>query len=191
MSQLTPEQYDRRIVDLEKRVEQLARRVEQLQPRVRPHIPANCQIGDRPTIADDVIISCKAEDSIQLGDRVIIHHGSRLMGPITIGDQTYIGPGARIRPYTTIGQRVNFGPRVMLINDGHEIGTSRRRAGKQVNRPISIGDGAWIGAGAIISGGVTVGEGAVVGAGAVVTRDVPAHTVVAGVPARVIRNLEP
>lgn len=55
--------------------------------------------------------------------------------------------------------------------------------------PVSIGDKAWIGFGSIVLPGVTVGEGAVVGAGSVVTRDVPAWTVVAGNPARVIREL--
>lgn len=53
--------------------------------------------------------------------------------------------------------------------------------------PVVIGDGVWIGARATILKGVTIGDGAVVAAGAVVTRDVPAHSLVAGVPARVVR----
>ena len=58
-------------------------------------------------------------------------------------------------------------------------------------RPVSIGDDVWIGANAMILRGVTLGEGAVVGAGAVVTGDVPAHTIVAGNPATVVRELKP
>jgi len=55
---------------------------------------------------------------------------------------------------------------------------------------ITIEDDAWIGAGAIILDGVRIGRGAVVGAGAVVTRDVAPHTVVAGVPARLVRRIQ-
>jgi acetyltransferase-like isoleucine patch superfamily enzyme len=60
-----------------------------------------------------------------------------------------------------------------------------------VNRfgPIHVEDDAWIGAGAIVFPGVTIGRGAIVGAGAVVTKDVPPHAIVAGVPARLIRRL--
>jgi acetyltransferase-like isoleucine patch superfamily enzyme len=57
--------------------------------------------------------------------------------------------------------------------------------------PIIIGDDAWLGAGAVILPGVTIGNGAIVGAGAVVRDDVPPMTVVAGVPARPIRTLDP
>ncbi len=57
-------------------------------------------------------------------------------------------------------------------------------------QPIRIGNGAWIGAKAIILKGVTIGEGAIVGAGSVVTRDVAPYTIVAGNPARFIRNTE-
>jgi acetyltransferase-like isoleucine patch superfamily enzyme len=57
--------------------------------------------------------------------------------------------------------------------------------------PVTIKDGAWINFGAIVLKGVTIGEGAVVAAGAVVTKDVPANTVVAGNPARVVKALSP
>jgi acetyltransferase-like isoleucine patch superfamily enzyme len=55
---------------------------------------------------------------------------------------------------------------------------------------IAIEDDVWIGAGAIVTDGVRIGQGAVVAAGAVVTEDVPPHTVVAGVPARVVREID-
>jgi acetyltransferase-like isoleucine patch superfamily enzyme len=90
----------------------------------------------------------------------------------------------------TIGQRVQIGPRVSFETLGHglvyvpEVGRGRTSA------PIVVEDEVWIGAGAIILGGVTIGKGAVVAAGAVVHRDVPAGTLVGGVPAGVIRSLD-
>lgn len=59
---------------------------------------------------------------------------------------------------------------------------------KEHTAPINIGENVWIGCNAIILKGVTIGDGAVVGAGAVVTHDIPAHTMVAGNPARVIKS---
>ena len=87
-----------------------------------------------------------------------------------------------------IGDEVMIGPNVSLITSGHPLAPSQRRAGVTA-APIVIGKNVWIGAGAIIIGGVTVGENAVVAAGSVVTRDVPASTLVAGNPARVIRSI--
>ena len=71
------------------------------------------------------------------------------------------------------------------------MGDPECRAGAHLARPIRIESGAWIGARSTILPGVTVGHGAVVAAGAVVTRDVEPNTLVAGVPARVLRSLEP
>ncbi|WP_311199359.1 MULTISPECIES: DapH/DapD/GlmU-related protein [Helcobacillus] len=69
-------------------------------------------------------------------------------------------------------------------------GPATRRAADGAHRPIHMGAGTWIGAGAIIFPGVTIGPGSIVGAGAVVTKDAPANTVIAGVPARPIRELD-
>jgi acetyltransferase-like isoleucine patch superfamily enzyme len=109
---------------------------------------------------------------LRLGANVFINHGCTLndMGGIEIGEDTMIGPN------------------VSLLTAGHPVAVADRRAGIVV-APIQIGTNVWIGAGATIIGGVTVGDGAVVAAGAVVTRDVPPATLVAGVPARVIRAL--
>ncbi|MBE6380656.1 MAG: acyltransferase [Lentisphaerae bacterium] len=59
---------------------------------------------------------------------------------------------------------------------------------KHVHKPVKIGSRTWIGAGAIICPGVTIGENSIIGAGAVVTKDIPANSLAAGVPARVIRS---
>lgn len=82
-----------------------------------------------------------------------------------------------------IGDGCWLGPRVVIRDDDeHELAGSIRTA------PIVVGDNVWIGGRAVILKGVTIGDGAVVAAGAVVTRNVPPRTIVAGVPARVIRE---
>ena len=88
-----------------------------------------------------------------------------------------------------IGDDVLIGPKVNLITSNHPLEASRRRAYITAN-PIAIERNVWIVSAATILPGVTVGENSVVAAGAVVTRHVPPHTLVAGVPARVIRNIE-
>ena len=89
----------------------------------------------------------------------------------------------------TIGNNVFIGPCVGLHTAGHPLDSERRNQGIEYARPISIEDDVWIGAGVQVCPGVTIGRGAVVAAGAVVTKDVPARTVVAGVPAKIVKEL--
>jgi maltose O-acetyltransferase len=89
-----------------------------------------------------------------------------------------------------IGDNVAFGHQVIVLTTTHEVGQSNRRASTLLKKPVKISSGAWLGARCIILPGITVGEGAIVAAGAVVTRDVPPNTMVAGMPARVIKSLE-
>lgn len=111
---------------------------------------------------------------------------------VTIGEDTYINSGLiLIDDYTiTIGRGCLFGTGVTLCTTGHPIDPEERAKGAMYSFPITIGDGAWIGAGAIILPGITVGKYAVVGAGSVVTRDVPDYTVAAGNPCRPIRRID-
>ena len=87
-----------------------------------------------------------------------------------------------------IADDVMIGPNVSIITSGHPIEPSQRRA-FVIAKPIVIERNVWIAAGATIIGGVTVGENSVVAAGSVVTKDVPANSLVAGNPARVIRSI--
>ncbi|UOQ89805.1 hypothetical protein MUN74_02470 [Agromyces endophyticus] len=143
----------------------------------------------------DIGEDCKIDPRVQLngdvriGDRVTIYRGGEILGPVEIGDDVFINRDFYARPGTRIGDRVNFGPFVRLVTDTHEIGSHRKRAGAGRNDPITVGDGAWIGAGVLVVGGVTIGPGAIVAAGAVVTSDVPEDALVGGVPARLIRTL--
>jgi acetyltransferase-like isoleucine patch superfamily enzyme len=87
----------------------------------------------------------------------------------------------------TIEDDVLIGPKVCLITESHPLNPTERKA--LLVKPIVIKRNAWIGAGAIILPGITVGENAVVAAGAVVNKDVPANTVVAGVPAKKLKDI--
>jgi acetyltransferase-like isoleucine patch superfamily enzyme len=89
----------------------------------------------------------------------------------------------------TIGNRVGIGHHVVIITDSHRLGDASQRLGERLGRPVSIEDGVWIAARVTVLPGVTIGRGSVVAAGAVVTRDVPPNCLVAGVPARVLREL--
>jgi len=106
-----------------------------------------------------------------IGENVYINHDCTFldMGSITIEDDVLIGP------------------KVSLITESHPLNPSERKA--LMVKPIVIKRNAWIGAGAIILPGVTIGENAVVAAGAVVSKNVPDNTVVAGVPATIIKTI--
>ncbi len=109
---------------------------------------------------------------ITLGKNIFINHACSFldMGGITIEDD------------------VQIGPRVNLVTENHPLDPSDRRT--LITQPIVIKRNAWIGAGATILPGVTIGENAVIAAGAVVSKDVPANTVVGGVPAKLIKTIE-
>ncbi len=95
-----------------------------------------------------------------------------------------------------IGERVSIAPNVVFApfsspNNSPHLQAHPYVADKLVSRKkITVGDDVWLGAGAIILAGVTIGDGAIVGAGAVVNEEVAPHSIVAGVPARVVRILD-
>lgn len=89
-----------------------------------------------------------------------------------------------------IGDNLQMGPAVQIYTATHPLEADLRRSGLEYARPVSIGHDVWIGGGAIILPGVTIGDRSVIGAGSVVVHDVPAAKVVAGNPARIIRELD-
>lgn len=129
--------------------------------------------------------------TIDIGANVQIFRYGEILAPVKIGEGTFINRSVYIRPNTTIGRNVNIGPFVNFVSDTHEISNTTRRAGKTSYEPIVVEDGVWIGAGATILGGVTLHRGCVVAAGAVVNKDVPPDCVVAGIPARLLKELPP
>lgn len=160
-----------------------------------------CRVQTVPESRIPVVDNC----DLHLGARVRLDGRSTFQGArncpggrarIEIGDDTYLGPRLSLRAGLgiKIGKRVLFAANVVVSGDpGHPIDPVRRRteaAPVEDLRQITIGDDAWIAEGVTILGGVTIGEGAVIGARAVVTKDVPPRTVVAGNPARVIKQLD-
>ena len=91
--------------------------------------------------------------------------------------------------YVRIGDNVWIAPNVGIYSAGHPLDVDDRVAGWEYAFPVTIGNNVWIGGSVSIIGGVTIGDNAVVAAGSVVIRDVPADTLVAGNPARVVRRI--
>jgi maltose O-acetyltransferase len=88
-----------------------------------------------------------------------------------------------------IGSRVRIGYDVALLTVDHRVGPEAMRSGERKFGAIEIGDGAWLASRVVVLPGTRIGAGAIVAAGSIVTRDVPANTLAAGVPARVVREL--
>jgi maltose O-acetyltransferase len=111
---------------------------------------------------------------------------------IHIGDHVYLNVSCSILDCNEvhIGHHVMIGPVVQIYTAAHLLQAEARIQGWEVAKPIVIEDNVWLGGGAILLPGVRIGLNAVVGAGAVVSRSVPANTVVAGNPARVIREIK-
>jgi len=97
----------------------------------------------------------------------------------------HVDLGARVR----IGNMVRIGHDVSLLTVNHAVGPQHLRAGVSFFGEIVIEDGCWLASRCTVLPGVVIGAGAIVAAGSIVTRDVPKHTLVAGVPARVVRAL--
>lgn len=129
-------------------------------------------------VGDGVVVLprflCSYGTHIALGDRSFVNHDALFMDDATI----------------TLGDDVRIGPRTQLLTAQHPVDDhDRRRAGWERPLPIGIGDNTWLGAGVIVCPGVTIGADSVIGAGSVVTRDVPDRMLVAGNPARTVREL--
>lgn len=169
---------------------------------VRLRFADRIELG-RATYLDEGVYLHACPNGIRIGPRTMLMHGAVLHvynfrnlphSGIDIGADSLVGELCVLRGQggIRIGDRVYLAPSVQLLAVDHVFVDPERPIVEQgiTARGIVVEDDAWIGAGAIVTDGVTVGRGAVVAAGAVVTCDVPAHTVVGGVPARVLRRID-
>lgn len=90
----------------------------------------------------------------------------------------------------TVGDNVFIGPYCGFYNNNHPIKYSERNQGLEKALPIHIGNNCWFGANVSVMPGVTIGSGCVIAAGAVVTKDIPDNSMVAGIPAKVIKTID-
>jgi acetyltransferase-like isoleucine patch superfamily enzyme len=164
--------------------------------------PKNLHLGTQVIIEDGAEINCLASNEMHLGDRVsigkyaIIRPSNIYGGPI--GEGLVMGNNSNIGPYNyigcsgkiTIGDNVMLAPRVSIYAENHVFDNPNITIKAQgvSKMDVVIEDDCWIAANAVILAGVTIGKGSVVAAGSVVNEDVPAFSVVAGVPARVIKS---
>lgn len=141
-------------------------------PRIRNN--GEVFLGDRVRIWS---VFTQAKIFVRKGGTLIVGHNSRINGAhIGVRHKVVIGNNVRIAPYT-----------IILDSDFHEVGNHFSEDGKTAE--IIIKDNVWLATRCTILKGVTIGENSVVAAGAVVTRDVPPNSVVAGVPAKVIKTI--
>lgn len=172
-----------------------------IEPGVRICQPRNVTLEDGVYLDQGVYLHA-CPQGIEIGENTYVMHHAELHvynfrgmqhSRIRLGRNCIVGEFSVIRGQggVVIGDNVIIGPRVQIMAVDHVFDDPTRPILEQGLQAlgIEIEDNAWIGAGAIILDGVRVGCGAVVGAGAVVTRDVAPRTVVAGVPARLLRRI--
>jgi len=157
--------------------------------------------GKNLILEEGVHISALSENGIVLGDNVTIAKyavllctgviankgtGIRVGNNSAIGAHSYLGGQGGI----TIGDDVIMGPHVKIFSENHNYSLPDvliRKQGES-RKGVTIGDNCWIGGGAILLDGVSISRGCVVAAGAVVTRSLPENSIVAGIPARIIKS---
>lgn len=169
---------------------------------VRLRFADHIHLGKNVYIDENVYLHA-CPQGIRIGDNTFVMYGSILHvynfrdlphAFIHIGCNSLIGEYNILRGQggIRIGDRVYTAPNVQILAVNHVYDDPERPMIEQgiTAEGIEVEDDVWIGAGAILTDGIRVGQGAVIAAGAVVTGDVPPHTVVGGVPARVLKRIE-
>lgn len=153
------------------------------------------------SLGDDVAINALSKEGVVFGRNVTLCKGTtidctgviRELGEgLVVGDYVGVSEACfiQVRGTVRIGSHVMMGPGVRIFSENHTVGVTDKLLIEQptIRKGVCIEDDIWIGSGATILDGVTVGRGSVIGAGSIVTRDIPPYSVVAGVPAKIIKK---
>lgn len=152
--------------------------------RLVQQLNASANPGETRKILSE-ITGTAIDETVAIFPPVYINYGKHL----SIGKNVFVNFNCT---FLTLGgivieDNVLIGPAVKILSEGHPLSPAERQS--LIPGKIHIKQNAWIGAGATILPGISIGENAVVAAGAVVTKDVPANTVVAGIPAKIIKSI--
>lgn len=152
--------------------------------KIKPKINCRLRIGNDSMVEGSLIFDREGAN-IQIGERTFIGDSALISAQkITVGDDVLIAGGATVFDHNS--HAISWQSRSRDVIDWRK---GMKDWGQVKCKPVTIQSKAWIGFKTIILKGVTIGEGAIVGAGSVVTTDVPPFTIVAGNPAKVIREL--
>jgi acetyltransferase-like isoleucine patch superfamily enzyme len=168
----------------------------QTRPRwyIRMLAPFYQHRGKKSVIHSSVRMDTPPYRKFHLGDYSVIESFcciNNAVGDVIIGDHTRIGLHNTIIGPVIIGSHVNLAQGITVTALNHNFTDTEKRIDEQgvSTSPVTIEDDIWIGANATILSGVNIGRHSVIAAGAVVTKDVPPHSLVAGVPAKVIKQI--
>lgn len=161
---------------------------------VRMLAPLYQKRGKHSVIHRSVRMDTPPYRKFRLGDFSVIESFScvnNAVGDVIIGDHTRIGLHNTIIGPVTIGSHVNLAQGITITALNHNFDLPERRIDEQgvSTTPVTLEDDIWVGANAVVLPGVRIGNHSVVAAGAVVTKDVPPHSLVAGVPAKIIKQI--
>ena len=166
--------------------------------RARLYLRSATSLGPRVRVYGRPYVS--NEGTLRIGNRVrlfsriaTLEIGIGSGGVLEIGDNVLVNSGTSFgaTKLVRIGSGCNIGPHCMLIDSAfHELAPTKRNSVPE-SMPVILEENVWLAARVIVLPGVTIGANSVIGAGSVVTRDIPANVLAAGVPAKVIRPLNP
>jgi acetyltransferase-like isoleucine patch superfamily enzyme len=152
-------------------------------------VAADVKLGKNVRLVGFVnLYGCEIGDDVKIGTFVEIQKGAKVGHRCKVSSHTFICEGVTLEDEVFVGHNVTF------TNDRYPRATANGKLQTEADwvcLPTLVKRGASIGSGAVLLCGITIGENSMIGAGSVVTRDVPPNTVVAGIPARVVKSLLP